>query len=162
MGGLGSKGERQPGGGFYPGSEERYDLQTSLKFLSDVFDLLIESKEISFDAELELKIKERGIGTQRTLRYIFDKFKNNNDVLAYKEDIERVLEIRKAKDKSMYPAIAAMSLHNKHKWQSSQNVNLGGQKDNPIGFTMEIILSEEKKDDGEIDGQPNATSNDGV
>lgn len=124
MGGVLSKGQRAPGGGFTPGSEEQWTPKKIEDTFNRLESFLWENEDICFIGELGVKAEKAGIIKSEELKYVlYQKDINTNDAKSYINKINTILEFRCAKTKKMYPCISAMALKNKHGWTDKTEVD---------------------------------------
>lgn len=148
-----NKGKKGPCGGFVPAPEAIYTEEVVVDIIKKAREVVLNDEKISLDGELGIALYKQGITTSvSTLINILFKYKNNNTVKNFKQELDCILESRKCKDKSMYPGIAAMALKNKHGWLDSQDLRHSGK----IDSTRTNITIIEDKDGIQADSETNA------
>lgn len=94
----------------------------------------IESNEkIRLKSEVFLYLaKEHGVAQSTYYFWINNLYKDNKSIVILNQSINQLLESRMIYDKEIRPNIQALVLINRHGFSDKKDVNLGGQKDNPI------------------------------
>jgi len=124
---------------------EKWTEEILYPLLPKMIELLESENKLVTEDSFKIRVeKEFGI-PYGTYNYLFDiKFKENEVLRDYKDKTAAILEQRVMLCKDMYPAIAVMTLKNKHKWKdrSETDVTTKGEAFNGFNFLPPITKIE--------------------
>lgn len=135
---------------------EKHTIEDFLEMIPEILDYVREDENVWFWIEVYRWSREKFDITYNTVRYLFDKYKDNNIVFSAYEEISGILEVRMLRNKEIRQNVQGLVLQSKFNYREKKDLEASVQfakmpkviiDDEPLDIKQEIGNGREEESD---------------
>jgi len=135
---------------------EKHTIEDFLEMIPEILDYVREDENVWFWIEVYRWSREKFDITYNTVRYLFDKYKDNNIVFSAYEEISGILEVRMLRNKEIRQNVQGLVLQSKFNYREKKDLEASVQfakmpkviiDDEPLDIKRETENGREEEND---------------
>jgi len=121
---------------------EKHTIEDFLEMIPEILDYVREDENVWFWIEVYRWSREKFDITYNTVRYLFDKYKDNNIVFSAYEEISGILEVRMLRNKEIRQNVQGLVLQSKFNYREKKDLEASVQ----FAKMPKVIIDDEPLD----------------